>query len=410
MDSLTHIVVGAAVGDLILGKKIGNRGMVLGALAGSVPDFDVFTQLLTDDLGGLELHRAFTHSWVFMFTAPLLLAWLMPHWYRGAFRRWPGYPWLRGMIFVLIYLILAAGLTWITTFLAGWYGLIPGILGLTLGGVIFYNYYHAQIRGFADHMQEPESVGFGQWYLLFALNILIHIVLDCATSYGTQIWYPFSNERVAWGNMAVVDLLFTLPLALTVSIAAALPRSALLRKFLLVAGLVVSSIYWAGTWVNKDRVNGIWKETLRMSHLEPSQSYASPTLTNNVLWHGVAVAGDSVYVGDYALTDKNPVFRITNRYAYWSSPPPDLAGTRAWRILTWFSKGYYHWQQEGEGYSFTDLRFGGIPSEGDDEGVFRFHLVKNGMGDWQVDGGREGNGQDIRAGLHSLWVRMKGLP
>ena len=42
MDSLTQIVLGAAVGEAVLGKKIGNWAIFWGAIAGTVPDLDVF--------------------------------------------------------------------------------------------------------------------------------------------------------------------------------------------------------------------------------------------------------------------------------------------------------------------------------------------------------------------------------
>ena len=41
MDSLTHIVLGAAIGEAMLGKKIGKKGILWGALAASLPDIDV---------------------------------------------------------------------------------------------------------------------------------------------------------------------------------------------------------------------------------------------------------------------------------------------------------------------------------------------------------------------------------
>ena len=41
MDSLTQIVLGAAVGEAVLGKKVGNRAMLWGAVAGTIPDLDV---------------------------------------------------------------------------------------------------------------------------------------------------------------------------------------------------------------------------------------------------------------------------------------------------------------------------------------------------------------------------------
>ncbi|MFM8916554.1 MAG: metal-dependent hydrolase, partial [Bacteroidota bacterium] len=35
MDSLTQIVLGAAVGEVLLGKKLGNKAMLLGAIGGT---------------------------------------------------------------------------------------------------------------------------------------------------------------------------------------------------------------------------------------------------------------------------------------------------------------------------------------------------------------------------------------
>ena len=40
MDSLTQIVLGAAVGEVALGKKVGNKAMLYGAIAGTIPDLD----------------------------------------------------------------------------------------------------------------------------------------------------------------------------------------------------------------------------------------------------------------------------------------------------------------------------------------------------------------------------------
>jgi inner membrane protein len=49
MDSLTQIVLGAAVGELVLGKKLGNKAILLGAVAGTLPDLDVVTSFWNSD-------------------------------------------------------------------------------------------------------------------------------------------------------------------------------------------------------------------------------------------------------------------------------------------------------------------------------------------------------------------------
>ncbi|TXD52510.1 MULTISPECIES: metal-dependent hydrolase [unclassified Polaribacter] len=62
MDSLTQIILGAAVGEAVLGKKIGNKAMLYGAIAGTIPDLDVIASFFTDTVSALEIHRGFTHS------------------------------------------------------------------------------------------------------------------------------------------------------------------------------------------------------------------------------------------------------------------------------------------------------------------------------------------------------------
>lgn len=77
MDSLTQIVLGAAVGEAVLGKKIGNRAMLWGAVAGTIPDLDVVWRYLTDTITATELHRGFSHSIIFALIAAPLFGWLV---------------------------------------------------------------------------------------------------------------------------------------------------------------------------------------------------------------------------------------------------------------------------------------------------------------------------------------------
>jgi inner membrane protein len=77
MDSLTQIVLGAAVGEAVLGKKIGNKAQMYGAIAGTIPDLDVLAQLITDPITSTELHRGFSHSVVFALIAGPVLGWIV---------------------------------------------------------------------------------------------------------------------------------------------------------------------------------------------------------------------------------------------------------------------------------------------------------------------------------------------
>ena len=77
MDSLTQIVLGASVAEAILGKKIGNKAIVLGAIAGTIPDLDIVTRFFVDDLTASVMHRGFSHSLIFPFVAAPILAWIL---------------------------------------------------------------------------------------------------------------------------------------------------------------------------------------------------------------------------------------------------------------------------------------------------------------------------------------------
>ncbi|MEO9891664.1 metal-dependent hydrolase [Aurantibacter sp.] len=77
MDSLTQIVLGAAVGEAVLGKKIGNRAMLWGAVAGTIPDLDVLTRFFADTVTAIEWHRGFSHSVFFSILFAPVFGWLV---------------------------------------------------------------------------------------------------------------------------------------------------------------------------------------------------------------------------------------------------------------------------------------------------------------------------------------------
>ncbi|MGC4014064.1 MAG: metal-dependent hydrolase [Luteolibacter sp.] len=81
MDSVTHVVMGAAIGEALLGRKLGNRALVWGAFFGSLPDIDVLFGLLVDTSWNLILHRGVTHS-LFAWVAAIagLSPWLAKLW------------------------------------------------------------------------------------------------------------------------------------------------------------------------------------------------------------------------------------------------------------------------------------------------------------------------------------------
>lgn len=77
MDSLTQIVLGAAVGEAVLGKKVGNKSMLYGAIAGTIPDLDVLARYFVDTVTATEWHRGFSHSIFFSALFAPIFGWLI---------------------------------------------------------------------------------------------------------------------------------------------------------------------------------------------------------------------------------------------------------------------------------------------------------------------------------------------
>lgn len=80
MDSLTQIILGASVGKLAGGRKLGNKAALWGAIGGTIPDLDVLLGLIYDPVSYLMIHRGFSHSIFFApLTAPLfaLIPWFI---------------------------------------------------------------------------------------------------------------------------------------------------------------------------------------------------------------------------------------------------------------------------------------------------------------------------------------------
>jgi len=80
-------VLGAAVGEAVLGKRVGNKAAMYGAIAGTIPDLDVLANYVVDTVTALEIHRGFTHSILFSIVFAPVLGWLISRWEKSASAR-----------------------------------------------------------------------------------------------------------------------------------------------------------------------------------------------------------------------------------------------------------------------------------------------------------------------------------
>lgn len=413
MDSLTQIVLGAACGEVVAGRRLGNRAMLWGAVGGTIPDLDVMAELFTDRLTAMSFHRGFMHSMLFAAVAPWLFAWLAQLFYSQRIHQLRGYKIIAGLIWVLFFLVAAAGINYVPVVLFGhisWYIFIPTlILGFWFALWLWRDYWMRDLS--------PVQAPYSTWVLLFFWSIFTHPILDCFTNFGTQIWQPFSDLRVQWNTVSVVDPLYTVPFALCLILAARLERAQPLRLYLAWAGILWSCGYLGYTYFNKKHVEHLFEQTLAERQVEYSRYMTNPTIFNNIVWYGVAEGDSAYYYGLVSLNDCRPAFErlttIPKNHHLLDHIPPD---ERAVRFLRWFSDGYYDvlpFGQTGDTLQVNDLRFG---LQGDTlinrNYIFPFLLFRQADGRWDIYQ-RNRSPQDpkeIRQFLGNLWRRIEGKP
>jgi inner membrane protein len=99
MDSLTQLVLGAAVGEATLGRKVGRRAILWGAVCGTLPDLDVFVPL-GDAVRDFTYHRSASHSVFVLAALTPLLVWLILKIHPQTRAHWRGWAALVYLVFL----------------------------------------------------------------------------------------------------------------------------------------------------------------------------------------------------------------------------------------------------------------------------------------------------------------------
>ena len=105
MDSLTHIALGACMGEAFAGKTLGKKAMLWGAMAQSTPDIDFITSFWMNTSSNLLAHRGFTQSFLFCAIITPLFALLAERLHRPhdiRLRKWILF--FGGVIFIHIFI------------------------------------------------------------------------------------------------------------------------------------------------------------------------------------------------------------------------------------------------------------------------------------------------------------------
>ncbi|MDO5980877.1 metal-dependent hydrolase [Flavivirga spongiicola] len=340
MDSLTQIVLGAACGEAVLGKKIGNKALLFGAIGGTIPDLDVYvgSLLYNNEIDAMLFHRGFMHS--------------------------------------ILFSVFAA-------FLFGW-----GI----------YKLYNSGKRLHTTTQND--------WIKLFFWSLFTHPVLDCFTPYGTQLFTPFSNYRVAFNNIAVADPIYTLPFLICMIVLMFFNRKSNRRKLWLKLGLGISSVYMLLTIGNKFYIDAVFKKSMAENNINFERYSTQPAIFNNVLWYGIIETDSLYFVSNYSLLDKKNRFLNFKKLSKQRDLKP--AEFNDIKNLAWFSNHYYSiYKVKDNEYQYNDLRYPILDKNNPNSSVFSLTLYKD--NDRLNIKPFKPKFESFETIMSDLWTRIKGI-
>ncbi|TNE54673.1 MAG: metal-dependent hydrolase [Bacteroidetes bacterium] len=411
MDSLTQIVLGAACGEAVAGRKLGNRAMLWGAIGGTIPDLDVMAEFFTDRMTAMAFHRGFMHSMLFAVIAPWILAQLTLWFYSQGVYRLRGYKLIAMLIWLIFFLGAAAGINFIPVVLNGqisWPVFIPTLmLGAWFTWRLWKDYWKRDLT--------VVQASYKTWVLLFFVSIVTHPLLDCFTNFGTQIWQPFSDLRVQWTTVSVVDPLYTVPFGICLFLASRFDRREKMRLYLTWAGILWSCAYLSYTYWHKQQANNLFAEHLQARDIQYNRLMTGPTILNNIVWYGLAEGDTAYYFGQAGFNDCIPGFdkisTLPKNHQLLDHIPKD---DPAYRFLRWFSNGYYDVLPYGKDtLQVNDLRFGLMGDTLKDKNyIFPFLLFRNERGDWDIYQHNRSpqSPEKFKTAMGELWKQIKGLP
>jgi inner membrane protein len=175
---------------------------------------------------------------------------------------------------------------------------------------------------------------------LFLLAFLSQPLLDVFTTYGTQLFAPFSNRRFALHAVPIIDPVYSLILVAALVIRSRTPpkkRISVGRRVAAIALALSTAYLFYGLWLNV-RASEEVRHQLAQVGGSDAQVRVYPTIFQVYLRRVVARIDNEVLVGSITMWKPGPV--RWRRFTIPEHPMIDkLAETNAGRIFVWFAAG-----------------------------------------------------------------------
>ena len=219
-----------------------------------------------------------------------------------------------------------------------------------------------------------KDITFKQTYIYSTLGYATHGLLDSCTTYGTQLLWPFTDDRVAWNTISIIDPLFTIPLLSLIIIAVIKKKKVI--SYLALSWVIFYSIFGL---IQKERAETIGNGLANTRGHDLVNVVAKPSFANLIVWKIIYTTKDSYYIDAVRLGLEENVIegvKIDKLNIQKSFPWLDLKSQQARDIerFRWFSNGYLA-LSETHPNRIIDIRYSMLPNEG--HGLWGIELRPN---------------------------------
>ena len=206
-----------------------------------------------------------------------------------------------------------------------------------------------------------KSLSFKTTYMASFLGYATHGLLDACTSYGTLLFWPFSNERITWNNISIVDPLLTIPALILLAVAVKTNR----RRFsFLAVGWIVS--YLALGFFQYERALSSGLKLAQSRGHSAERMTLKPSFGNLILWKSIYRHGDRFYVdairaGRVVTWCPGESIKIFDHQYHLSDLEKNSQQMKDIERFRWFSQDYLGF--DGDKNIVTDVRYSMIPNQ-----------------------------------------------
>jgi inner membrane protein len=193
------------------------------------------------------------------------------------------------------------------------------------------------------------------------LGYATHGLLDACTSYGTLLFWPFSNERITWNNISIVDPLFTIPILILIGTAIK-TRKRLLSFFAI--GWII--FYLSLGFVQYERALSAANELAYSRGHNPQRMTLKPSFGNLILWKSIYQHEEKFYVDAIRSVQSSTwcsgeSIRIFDYQFHLPNLKKDSQQRKDIERFRWFSQDYLGFDEEKN--LVTDVRYSMIPNQ-----------------------------------------------